>query len=125
MFGTGEMLLLVAVLLALVFSGVHIAVALGAASMLGIYLMTGDFQVVASFVGSTAYEAVPWAVRASCTSHPRPNHAIGTRDESATVGTSPSAGATSRTSRSRTKVSRWAATRPSWPSPRQPPPTRG
>jgi C4-dicarboxylate transporter, DctM subunit len=58
MFGTGEMLLLVAVLLALIFSGVHIAVALGAASMLGIYLMTGDAQVVASFVGSTAYEAV-------------------------------------------------------------------
>jgi len=58
MFGTGEMLLLVAVLLALVFSGVHIAVALGCAAMLGIYLMTGDFQVVASFVGSTAYEAV-------------------------------------------------------------------
>jgi C4-dicarboxylate transporter, DctM subunit len=58
MFGTGEMLLLVAVLLALVFSGVHIAVALGCAAMLGIFLMTGDFQVVASFVGSTAYEAV-------------------------------------------------------------------
>src|SRR5688500_2522500 len=58
MFGTGEMLMLVAVLLALVFSGVHIAVALGCAAMLGIYLMTGDFQVVASFVGSTAYEAV-------------------------------------------------------------------
>ena len=51
MFGTGEMLLLVAVLLALVFSGVHIAVSLGCAAMLGIYLMTGDFQVVATFVG--------------------------------------------------------------------------
>jgi C4-dicarboxylate transporter DctM subunit len=58
MFGTGEMLLLVAVLLTLVFSGVHIAVSLGCAAMLGIYLMTGDLQVVASFVGSTAYEAV-------------------------------------------------------------------
>jgi C4-dicarboxylate transporter DctM subunit len=58
MFGTGEMLVLVAVLLALVFGGVHIAVALGFAAMLGIYLMTGDFHVVASFVGSTAYEAV-------------------------------------------------------------------
>jgi len=58
MFGTGEMAVLVAVLLALVFSGVHIAVALGCAAMLGIYLMTGDFQVVANFVGSTAYEAV-------------------------------------------------------------------
>jgi len=52
------MLLMVTVLLALVFSGVHIAVALGGTAMLGIYLMTGDFQVVATFVGSTAYEAV-------------------------------------------------------------------
>jgi tripartite ATP-independent transporter DctM subunit len=58
MFGAGEMLTLVVVLLALVFSGVHIAVALGGTAMLGIWLMTGDFQVVASFVGSTAYEAV-------------------------------------------------------------------
>ena len=52
------MLLLVAALLVLVFSGVDIAIALGCAAMLGIYLMTGDFQVVANFVGSTAYEAV-------------------------------------------------------------------
>jgi len=58
MFGTGEMLILVSVLLGLVFAGVHIAVALGAAAMLGIWLMTGDFQVMASFLGSTAYEAV-------------------------------------------------------------------
>lgn len=58
MFGTTEMLILVAVLLTLVFSGVHIAVSLGAAAMLGIYLMTGDLTVVASFVGSTAYEAI-------------------------------------------------------------------
>jgi tripartite ATP-independent transporter DctM subunit len=33
-------------------------VALGGTAMLGIWLMTGDFQVVASFVGGTAYEAV-------------------------------------------------------------------
>ncbi|MEK6593185.1 MAG: TRAP transporter large permease subunit [Pseudomonadota bacterium] len=58
MFGTTEMLILVAVLLALVFSGVHIAVSLCVAAMLGIYLMTGDMAVVASFVGSTAYEAI-------------------------------------------------------------------
>src|ERR687895_362087 len=58
MFGTTEMLILVAVLLALVFSGVHIAVSLGVAAMLGIYLMTGDVEVVANFVGSTAYEAI-------------------------------------------------------------------
>jgi tripartite ATP-independent transporter DctM subunit len=58
MFGTTEMLILVAVLLTLVFSGVHIAIALGSAAMFGIYLMTGDVGVVASFVGSTAYEAI-------------------------------------------------------------------
>ncbi|HSN39870.1 MAG TPA: TRAP transporter large permease subunit [Burkholderiales bacterium] len=58
MFGTTEMLILVAVLLTLVFSGVHIAISLGAAAMLGIYLMTRDLVVVADFVGSTAYEAV-------------------------------------------------------------------
>lgn len=58
MFGTTEMLILIAVLLALVFTGVHIAVSLGAAAMLGIYLMTRDMGVVANFVGSTAYEAI-------------------------------------------------------------------
>jgi len=58
MFGTTEMLILVAVLLTLVFTGVHIAVSLGAAAMLGIYLMTRDLGVVANFLGSTAYEAV-------------------------------------------------------------------
>lgn len=58
MFGATEMVILVAALLTLVFTGVHIAVSLGAAAMLGIYLMTGDFDVVASFVGSTAYEAI-------------------------------------------------------------------
>lgn len=58
MFGTTEMLILVAVLLTLVFTGVHIAVSLGAAAMLGIYLMTRDLGVVANFVGSTAYEAI-------------------------------------------------------------------
>lgn len=58
MFGATEMLILVAVLLTLVFTGVHIAVSLGTAAMLGIYLMTRDLGVVANFVGSTAYEAV-------------------------------------------------------------------
>lgn len=58
MFGTTEMLILVVVLLTLVFTGVHIAVSLGAAAMLGIYLMTRDMGVVANFVGSTAYEAI-------------------------------------------------------------------
>ncbi len=58
MFGTTEMLILVGVLLALVFTGVHIAIALGAASVLGIFLMTRDVTVVTDFIGSTAYEAL-------------------------------------------------------------------
>ena len=59
MFGTGEMLVLVVVLLALVFGGVHIAVALGFAAVLGIYLMTGRLRRWwRSFLASTAYEAV-------------------------------------------------------------------
>ncbi len=58
MFGTTEMLILVVVLLTLVFSGVHIAISLGAAAMLGIFLMTRDVMVVADFVGSTAFEAL-------------------------------------------------------------------
>ena len=58
MFGTTEMLMLVALLLALVFTGVHIAVSLGMAAVAGIYLMTGDAMVVFDFIGSTAYEAL-------------------------------------------------------------------
>lgn len=45
-------------LLTLVAFGVHIAIALGATSMLGIYLITGNVKVVQSMVASTAYEAL-------------------------------------------------------------------
>ena len=45
-------------LLGLVFSGVHIAVALGITSALGLYLMTGDIDVVRTFMANTAYEAL-------------------------------------------------------------------
>jgi tripartite ATP-independent transporter DctM subunit len=58
MFGGSDMLIIVVVLLGLVFAGVHIAVALGITAALGIYLMTGDIEVVRSFVASTAYEAL-------------------------------------------------------------------
>jgi len=58
MFGALEISLLLAALLAMVFVGVHIAVALGIASMLGIYMMQGDMTVVRSFIASTAYEAL-------------------------------------------------------------------
>ncbi|PWB64734.1 MAG: C4-dicarboxylate ABC transporter permease [Bradyrhizobiaceae bacterium] len=53
-----DMMAIVAVVLALVFSGVHIAVALGVTAALGIYLMTGDIEVVHTFVANTAYEAL-------------------------------------------------------------------
>src|SRR5512134_1207223 len=52
------MFLLLAILLALVFAGVHVAVALGVGSMIGIYMMQGDMTIVRSFIASTAYEAL-------------------------------------------------------------------
>jgi C4-dicarboxylate transporter DctM subunit len=57
-FGTFEMFLLLAILLAIVFAGVHVAVALGTASVIGIYMMQGDMGVVRAFIGSTAYESL-------------------------------------------------------------------
>lgn len=53
-----DLLILIGALLALVFSGIHIAVALGLCSMLGLFLMTGDIQAMVSFASSTAYEAL-------------------------------------------------------------------
>ncbi len=58
MFDPTDMIILVSVLLALVFSGVHIAVSLGMASMLGLYLLTGNINAVMSFTSNTAYEAL-------------------------------------------------------------------
>jgi tripartite ATP-independent transporter DctM subunit len=58
MFGTGEMLALLAIMLVMVFAGVHVAVALGIGAVFGIYMMQGDITVVRSFIASTAYEAL-------------------------------------------------------------------
>jgi C4-dicarboxylate transporter, DctM subunit len=58
MLGSVDMLVIIVVLLALVFAGVHIAIALGITAALGIYLMTGELEVVRTFVASTAYEAL-------------------------------------------------------------------
>jgi tripartite ATP-independent transporter DctM subunit len=58
MFDAWQMLTLIGVLLVVVFSGVHIAVALGITAALGIYLMQGDIEVVRIFVANTAYEAL-------------------------------------------------------------------
>ncbi len=56
--GHFDMIAIVVVVLGLVFAGVHIAIALGITAALGIYLMTGDVEVVRSFVANTAYEAL-------------------------------------------------------------------
>lgn len=53
-----DLIILIGALLTLVFSGIHIAVALGLCSMLGLFLMTGDIQAMVSFASSTAYEAL-------------------------------------------------------------------
>ena len=53
-----DMIAIVVVVLALVFAGVHIAIALGITALLGIYLMLGDIEIVRTFVANTAYEAL-------------------------------------------------------------------
>jgi tripartite ATP-independent transporter DctM subunit len=58
MLGHFDMFAIVIVLLALVFAGVHIAIALGITAALGIYLMLGDIEVMRTFIANTAYEAL-------------------------------------------------------------------
>ncbi len=58
MFDSADLVILVVSLLVVVFAGVHIAIALGVTSVLGIYLMTDDIEVARNFVGNTAYEAL-------------------------------------------------------------------
>ena len=58
MFDVNVAVALIISLLVLVALGVHIAVALGVASALGIYLVTGELRVVATMLGSTAYESL-------------------------------------------------------------------
>lgn len=48
----------VAIMIALVLLGVHIGVALGVTSALGVYLIFGDIDIALSVLGTTAYEAV-------------------------------------------------------------------
>ena len=59
MFDVNIATVLIACLLVLVAMGVHIAIALGVTSALGIYLVTGgNFLVVQKMLGNTAYEAL-------------------------------------------------------------------
>lgn len=53
-----DMIAIVVVVLALVFAGVHIAIALGITAVLGVYLLLGDIEIVRTFVANTAYEAL-------------------------------------------------------------------
>ncbi|HSG65382.1 MAG TPA: TRAP transporter large permease, partial [Gammaproteobacteria bacterium] len=47
-----------AILLVLVVLGVHIGVALGIASVIGVYLSYGDINIALYILGSTAYDAI-------------------------------------------------------------------
>ncbi len=58
MFDVATAIVLIVSLLVLVALGVHIAIALGMTSALGIYFVTGDIRIVATMLGSTAYEAL-------------------------------------------------------------------
>jgi tripartite ATP-independent transporter DctM subunit len=58
MFDVNIAVLLILSLLALVALGTHIAIALGITSAIGIYFVTGEMRVVATMLGSTAYEAL-------------------------------------------------------------------
>ena len=58
MFGTGEMVGLLVIMLLMVFAGVHVAVALGIGAVAGIYFMQGDMTIVRTFIAQTAYEAL-------------------------------------------------------------------
>ena len=58
MFDVSIAVVLLVSLLVLVALGTHIAIALGLASALGIYLVTGKLHVVATMLGSTAYESL-------------------------------------------------------------------
>ena len=53
MLGHFDMIAIIIVLLGIVFAGVHIAIALGITAAFGLYLMTGELEVVRTFVANT------------------------------------------------------------------------
>jgi tripartite ATP-independent transporter DctM subunit len=57
-FDVNTALLIVVLLLMLVFLGVHVAVALGITSVIGLYMVTGKFRIVEATLASTAAEAL-------------------------------------------------------------------
>ena len=58
MFDFGTASLIIALLMGLVLLGVHVAVALGITSLVGIYMVTGKMRIVEATIASTAAEAL-------------------------------------------------------------------
>ena len=58
MFDPTQMILLIVVLMAMVLSGIHIAVSLLFTAFLGLYLMQGDITVASTFISNSAYEVI-------------------------------------------------------------------
>ena len=58
MFDAGTATILIVLLLGLVLLGVHVAIALGITSIVGIYLVTGKFRIVEAMLASTSAEAL-------------------------------------------------------------------
>lgn len=58
MFDFGTAALIITLLMGLVLLGVHVAVALGVTSLVGIYLVTGKMRIVEATISSTAAEAL-------------------------------------------------------------------
>ncbi|MEM8590518.1 MAG: TRAP transporter large permease [Pseudomonadota bacterium] len=56
--GTDIVLYMLGLLVVLIVLGVHIAIALGVASVLGVYLIFGSWDIALSLLGTTAYEAI-------------------------------------------------------------------
>ncbi|MFK7964717.1 MAG: TRAP transporter large permease [Burkholderiaceae bacterium] len=56
--GTDIVFYMLGLLVVMVMLGIHIGIALGVASAIGVYLMMGSIDVAMSIIGSTAYEAV-------------------------------------------------------------------
>lgn len=56
--GTDIVLYMLGLLIVLIVLGVHIAIALGVASVLGVYLIFGSWDIALSLLGTTAYEAI-------------------------------------------------------------------
>lgn len=53
-----DLMILLVTMLVIVFAGVHVAIALGVTSILGLVLMTGNIATAKTFVANTGYEAL-------------------------------------------------------------------